>query len=294
MAESDLQVLERPALHRVPSPRPPRWLAGGIAEARRIAMGAAGPVAVAGSQFAASLLLWAHVSAQAFGLFALLILLVQFSQGLSNALVGTPIAVAPRDESRDEHRSACLAAHGLFLAAVAAAVGLVFLVAGERADVPSFVVLAVAANLRWAARAYAIAEERVAASTLSDSLYGLTVAALLGLLFLSGEITAAGVALALAGGHALALVLLSRRFLARQVAALNRASLRHYRRRIWRRQARWSLLGVISTEASSNSHAYVVTWLCGAAAYAPLAFASLFCRPLSIVLTALTRNPGLI
>jgi putative peptidoglycan lipid II flippase len=60
-------------------------------------------------------------------------------------------------------------------------------------------------------------------------------------------------------------------------------------RQVWRRDARWSLTGVITTEATVNCHSYIVTALLGSAAFAPIAATALFIRPITVVINALAE-----
>lgn len=259
------------------------------AEAARLTAGAIGPVAVAGTQFAASMLLWNGGTAAEFGLFSFALLLIQLSFGLSNALVGTPLSVAPGDAEGARDRHACLSAHALYLAAVGVAMAALFWLSGAGWASAGFTALALAANLRWTARAFAIAREDVAASARSDGIYALTAAGSLAVAAQAEQLSMTATTACLIAANMVALAACSRDFLARQVEAVGRPALRRYASAIWPRQSRWALIGVVGTEASSNAHAYLVTWQFGAAVYAPLAFGSLFCRPLTIVLTALTQ-----
>ena len=58
-------------------------------------------------------------------------------------------------------------------------------------------------------------------------------------------------------------------------------------RNTFRDLARWSLLGVVSTEMTVNAHAYLVTLIAGPQSFALLAAGALFLRPVSLFLTAL-------
>jgi len=51
--------------------------------------------------------------------------------------------------------------------------------------------------------------------------------------------------------------------------------------------ARWSALGVVLTEFTANAHAYLVTFIAGPAAFAPLAIGALLMRPVQLVLAAI-------
>jgi hypothetical protein len=57
---------------------------------------------------------------------------------------------------------------------------------------------------------------------------------------------------------------------------------------IWRRMSAWSVLGVVTTEATNNAHAYLITAILGPAALAPLAASMLVTRPVSVISTALS------
>ncbi len=60
-------------------------------------------------------------------------------------------------------------------------------------------------------------------------------------------------------------------------------------RLVWQRDSRWSVVGVIATELTVNSHAYAITILIGPAAFAPIAAAALFIRPVTVLINALNE-----
>jgi O-antigen/teichoic acid export membrane protein len=74
----------------------------------------------------------------------------------------------------------------------------------------------------------------------------------------------------------------------RILSALYRASWQPFRRSL-RQHGRWTLLGVATTEATSNAHAYLVGFFAGPAAFAPIAAVTLFFRPVTILTQALTQ-----
>jgi hypothetical protein len=252
-------------------------------------MGLIGPVSVAGVQFIAAMLLWRAVSPAEFGLFSFAILLIQFSYGLSNALVGTPLSVAPRDTGWQDVLDNCLTVHAIFLCGATLAVFAALWLAGANASLAGFALLAATSNMRWAARSYAIACERLAVSARADCAFAAVALGLLCLGFVTGRISLSSITYSLVAANGIASFAYNRDFLHCQWRAIINPRLRHYRDTIWPNQVRWSLSGVLTSEASSNAHGYLVTALAGAAAFAPLAFASLFWRPLAIFLTAITQ-----
>jgi O-antigen/teichoic acid export membrane protein len=94
------------------------------------------------------------------------------------------------------------------------------------------------------------------------------------------------IAALLAGAASCALIPFGRAHLQRQFTAGVTGWLKPYRS-TFRDLARWSLLGVVSTEMTVNAHAYLVTLIAGPQAFALLAVGALFLRPVSLFLTAL-------
>lgn len=276
------------------SPLPVRQAAGPLHDWRnaltRAALGSAGPLVVAAAQFAAAILVWTFGSAAEFGLFSLLLVFVQLSFGLSNALVGAPLAVIQANADASRKRNAILAVHGLFLAALALlCFGPILFLAASPGQAALFACFAVVANLRWAARAWALAEENIAQSARSDFSYAAATVALIPITVLQNATIVTAVVAALAVANLVSLASTSRAFITAQAQAIASPELQHYRTAIWPEQARWATLGVVTTEASSNAHAYIVAAMFGPAGFAILAFGALFWRPLTVVLSALTQ-----
>lgn len=265
----------------------PTRLHTALAEARRVALGVAGPAGMAAAQFAATMALWGRVSAAEFGLFSFASVLLQLSFGVANALVVTPLSLGGDDPAAHRHR--CLSAHGLHLLAAGAALAAVAIVAGVPGDAPAFAAMAVAANLRWGARGLALADEQVRRSATSDAIFAAALAVGLGLLLVTGRLDSAALAWTMAAANLLALAVGGSTFLRVQWAAIRAPDLLGYRQHVWPRQAGWALGGVATTELASNAQTYAVTGLYGAAAFAPLALGALFCRPLTVFLSALTQ-----
>src|ERR1700742_212563 len=85
--------------------RLPRWrLAGGaFATALRYGISAAGPVAVSGAHFLASLIFLRNLPAREFGLFSFVMVVVSFGMSLNASLITVPLTrhiVTGRDDTR--------------------------------------------------------------------------------------------------------------------------------------------------------------------------------------------------
>lgn len=255
----------------------------------RFGLAIVGPVAVAASNTVLQFAMLKTLQPAAFGLLAFVLGLTQFGFGLSNALVGTPYTL---DANTDRSVTAQLLLTylkgnlvlslfwGLLCFGTAAALGGI----GDAALFGAFEFLAM---VRWFGRSHLYALHRPTRVALSDLAYAVVLLAGAGFGLLHGlsMVLVIGVlcAAALAG-----LLAVGRTFLALQFRDAWRGSLRHYGS-VWREQARWTLVGVVSTEATSNAHSYAVSLIAGPAAFAPIAAASLFIKPISLVITSLTQ-----
>jgi O-antigen/teichoic acid export membrane protein len=141
--------------------------------------------------------------------------------------------------------------------------------------------------LRWFGRAISYAHHKPSGAAVSDLVYAVLVVAGVGATLVVGarlELFGA----VIAGAGLLALIPFGATFLFRhRPIGLGRAFGDY--RPVWKRQSAWTLIGVITTEATSNAHSYIVTLFAGPAAFAPIAVGMLFFRPVNVCITALTQ-----
>ncbi|UIJ46166.1 polysaccharide biosynthesis protein [Sphingomonas cannabina] len=229
-----------------------------------------------------------RLSATEVGTLAFLLVIIQLGYGLSNALVSTPYAIAVNQRSEEEGD------HGFFfplnlllsLAQGLICAGIGWVMAGPLAAA-AFGAAGVVSLLRWFGRATSYAHHRPATAAFSDFVYaGLVTAGVAGTLAFGPRLELFGAVLATAGLVGLAPFGL--RFLARHRPLGLVRAFGDYRE-VWKRQSAWTLIGVITTEATSNAHSYAVTALAGPAAFAPIAVGALFFRPVNVCITALTQ-----
>lgn len=230
-----------------------------------------------------------HLGTSAIGTLAFLLVIIQFGYSLSNALVSTPYTIAVNQSDDAEARSfdfffpmnlMLSVSQGLICAVIAHAT----------AGVGAAVVFGLAGTLsmiRWFGRSNAYAHHAPAHAARSDLAYSATLIA--GLLVA----TRTGADLVVIGGMLVAasvigLLPFGLAYLRRHLAMGPGRAFSAYRP-VWRDQSAWTLVGVLSTEATSNSHSYVVTLLAGPAAFAPVAVGMLFFRPVNVCITALTQ-----
>ncbi|WBQ18447.1 polysaccharide biosynthesis protein [Sphingobium yanoikuyae] len=230
-----------------------------------------------------------HLATTGIGVLAFLLVIIQFGYSLSNALVSTPYTIAV-NQGEDVDRSA----HGFFFPVnllLSLSQGLICAaIAWTTASPQAALVFGLAGTLsliRWFGRSNAYAHHAPMQAARSDIAYAATI--LIGLLVAmrtGADLTGIGtmlVAASLAG-----LLPFGSPYLRRHVAMSPLAALRAYRP-VWKEQSAWTLVGVLSTEATSNAHSYAVTLLAGPTAFAPIAVGMLFFRPVNVCITALTQ-----
>ena len=257
----------------------------------RYALATIGPVGSAGAQFALSLVMLQRLDLGAFGAFSLLLVACQFSWGIWSALFCAPLPVLLAQAAEPQRRGIRLTLLSTSLASAALvglALGAVAWISSGR-PVVAFVVAAYAtvALVRWFARADAYVRGDQPHVVRSDLAYSATLLALVAAMFLTGHgsLTLAFGSLLLAS--AIGLLPLGAAFLADQFLNFRLAHLPHYGR-VLRDYSRWSVIGVITTEATANAHVYLVTLLSGPAALAALAAPQLLTRPINVTINALT------
>lgn len=227
-----------------------------------------------------------RLEAAEIGTLAFLLVIIQFGYSLSNALVSTPYTIAV-NQHEDEDTGFFFRMN--LLLAVAQALlcaGVAWAMAGPAAAA-AFGAAGFFSLIRWFGRANAYAHHNPGGAAMSDILYAGIVVLGVGLtLAIGARLELFGLALAIAG--MLAILPFGLSFIARhRPEALGQAFAAY--RPVWKRQSAWTLIGVISTEATSNSHSYIVTLLAGPAAFAPIAVGMLFFRPVNVCVTALTQ-----
>ena len=228
----------------------------------------------------------ARLSATDIGMLAFAITLIQFGFGLSNALVCAPHSVAAAREGRVGRTVGVLTMIATWLAiAYGAASGAIVAAGTSPLAGVGFGVATALLLVRWFARNDAYIRDRPLEAALSDLAYAVVLGLWsLGTLLLGGDfvqvalgfVVASAAGLLCFGGALGHLIRLT-------------GSVRAYLP-IWRGQASWALVGVATTEATSNAHSYLVTAMLGPAAFAPLGVAVLFLRPLNVCITALTQT----
>lgn len=268
----------------IPAPRKP--LRGTLA---RFGLASMSSAAVSVSHLLVQLVTVRRLEAVEIGTLAFLLVIIQFGYALSNALVSTPYAIEVNHADPEEaHRfdfffpvNFLLAlSQGLLCAVIA------WTMAGPLAAL-TFGAAGFFSLLRWFGRSTSYARHQPLGASYSDGVYASLVVAGLALLMLTHlRIEFIGALLATAGFAAL--FPFGSSFLTRHWPRRLGGALKSYRP-VWKRQSSWTLIGVTTTEATSNAHSYIVTLLAGPAAFAPIAVGMLFFRPVNVCITAITQ-----
>jgi O-antigen/teichoic acid export membrane protein len=272
------------------SPTPPTGLLShGIV---RYALAMIGPVGSAAAQFALSLVLLKLVDSAAFGRFSFLMIASQLSWGVWSALfcAPLPILLATRQgEARDAVRRCLLTASlaGSILA-FAIFVGIVLALGEGWPAALLFAGYAAVSLLRWFARSLAYAAATPLRTAASDIAYSIVVLAGTLLLWLDRTATMPLAGAVLLTGAAVGMLPFGRTYLRQQFGRLSAHDAARYGA-IWREHSGWSLFGVVTTEATANAHAYLVTLILGPTQFAPVAASAIMIRPINVAMNALTE-----
>jgi O-antigen/teichoic acid export membrane protein len=267
--------------------RLPRWrLAGGaFATALRYGVSAAGPVAVSGAHFLASLIFLRNLPAHEFGLFSFVMVVVSFGMSLNVSLISVPIT-RNLVTGETETRPICFQVNWLVCALFAASLFTALLVG--HAPLMEGAMLGLFGGVftfRWFARCFAFVDNRMTAAIRSDFVYSVSLVAGLGVLALTHNVSFTSGSEMLLAAALLALIPFGAAFFRTQFTAMRGNPARYWP--IFRDLTRWSLIGVVLTEVTVNAHAYLVTFISGPSSFALLALGMLLFRPASLMQSAL-------
>ncbi|OLP59019.1 hypothetical protein BJF93_03565 [Xaviernesmea oryzae] len=260
----------------------------GVRTARRFS-GILSSMVYSGSNFLLIFLLQNETSRLEFGIFALSQVFLQLGISVCNALFATPILIYATDRAGwRENFGSFSKANWIFSTLFGGASALIaYQIGGGLLFSVLFFALSAISFIRWFIRSAELAQENYDLAVLADIAYGVLVAGGIGLLFLLNRIDNVSVTVVQIVGCLAAFPLLAQAS-RMSLTTLGSASFRPYLKSL-REHGRWVLLGVLTTEATANAHSYLVGFLLGPVAYAPIAAVTLFYRPVNIVIQAMTQ-----
>jgi O-antigen/teichoic acid export membrane protein len=246
-----------------------------------------GTAMMAAAHFIGSIVVLHNFGKTEFGLYSFMFTAMQLTNGISNAMICAPYSVnAQQSDHTDADEKLYFQVNLLFCSlAGAGAFALGWMVGLWQASL-TFSVWIFFSAIRWFLRNYCFSKEVPLDVFISDFAYSLVFCCgLVLLVIIPNEFLMVGVTAAAA---ALAGLLVNREFLHQQRVSAGFSLLRNYLP-IWKEQSRWALLGVTTTEATANAHAWLVTLWAGPAAFAPIAAAGLFFKPMGLIASAMTQ-----
>jgi hypothetical protein len=261
----------------------------GIGNLFQYGLAVVAPSSASAAHFLVQLVMLSRVGPSEFGAFVFLMVLVQLGYGLSNALVSTPYDVnASQQNPVHETR--------VVLTAVNAVYALLFtlgcigagLMIGAGHWIYLFAVFGGLSMLRWFGRVFCYAHRRPSITAISDLTYAAVLCIAVALMVVTNSFTMEAVSAAFILATIFGTICIGKDFLYEQFIVPFSARPLSYLH-IWQDQARWTLVGVVSTETTANAHSYLVTILAGPAQFAPIGAAALFLRPIMLSMTALSQ-----
>ncbi|WP_099036028.1 hypothetical protein [Lacimicrobium alkaliphilum] len=238
-----------------------------------------------------SLLMIGNVSQEEYGVFALMLVIQSLACGFSNAILNSPLLIVITN-NRENKRDVVWGYQRLnflfclVMALMQLLVSYLLLKNFESAFL--FCFLAFFAVFRWFGRAYLNNCDDNYLVVRSDfsyflfSVFGSSV-----LLFIE-KFEFNNVLLILSISQFISIGFFGQNFIAENLKGMISGKLQNTVEGFLK-QGRFALLGVLSAEATSNSHAYIVSALFGPAAYAPIAAANLVFRPLDVAFSTMTQ-----
>jgi hypothetical protein len=244
---------------------------------------------VSAAHLITQLVLLGHLSAAEFGLFAFLMVMVQFGFGLSNALICTPYTVnLGRGGTSADLDAPYFIANMIFSILFGVTVLAGAFAAGGGSEGYVYALFAVVAMIRWFGRAFNYARLNPTRAAASDIAYALSLIAGVFILSATKNLSTMTASAAFLFAGFFSCLFLGTPFISACLSRLKLKTLAAYRE-VWRTQARWTLLGVVTTESTANIHSYLVTLLVGTSAFAPISAGALFVRPVLLALNSLTQ-----
>lgn len=259
---------------------------------QRYLIAGVGPISAAIAQFVLSLLLLRLLTPAEFGSFSFLLVTSFFTAGIWSALFCAPLPVLLNNTASGEREALVRCIFGINILAAALAC-VMFVGLGLALGLPAgaavlFALYAAVFLLRWFARAYSYATGNRLRTMASDLTYSATLLIGIGVLafwkIASLQLSYAILLFSVVAG----LLPFGLPYLKRQFSSFYPRAFADYLP-IWRKHSGWSLMGIVTTEMTVNSHVYIVTLIAGPAAYAPIAATALMIRPIGVLQNALVE-----
>lgn len=238
-----------------------------------------------------SLLMISKTSQVEYGVFALLLVIQSLANGFSNALLNSPllIVLTGHDEEKAETIYAYHKLNFLYCLLVASIQFVISYALLHDIQVSAlFLFLAFFSTFRWFGRAFLnnCGNNRTVVN--SDFIYTVLIVTCTCLLIYFNVFFLVSVLTVMLLSNLGSSLLFGGDFMFESAKGINCGHIAKAKKGFLT-QGRFAAVGVLSAEATSNSHAYIVTFLFGPAAFATIAAANLLFRPLDVIFSTLTQ-----
>lgn len=249
-----------------------------------------GGIAIAISSLVIALLLLKEDGAEAFAVFSLYQLTWTFSLSASTAILSTSVLNLWSEDGEDSESGikSYFLANTLysFIAALLQAV-IVYISSSSIAAASAYGMATGFGVFRWFIRSFMnIAGENDYVGR-SDAFFSVFSLSLVGIAYLSGFFSLETVGLCLIAANIFSLTFLGSRMWGAYFTGQLKVGLGQF----WagfRKRGGYACVAAVCTDILNNSYAYIITFIYGAAAYAPVAFAYLLYRPAVLAYSTIT------
>lgn len=252
----------------------------------------AGSMGTAASNFLLAAVLIPHLSPEDYGGYSFALVVTQLGFNVSNALTATPMSMDIAQGRLTDERLSIYASASLFVCAIISVFVFLNLFINEIDAHESILMAAVAftALLRWYGRTYCFNVGRRHVALLADFAYAVVLSLGAGYIFWAGSGESLSIAaIAILISNLLSTVIFIKTGFFSSFKNSVFKGLREYIP-IFRVNSSWSLVLVLISEAAVNAHVYLVIYIKGLEAYAPLALALLCWRPFTTVISAMGQS----
>ncbi len=257
--------------------------------AYRYGLSMTGPMAVSAAHFVTSLIVLRSLPPDAFGQFSFVLVVVPFALSGVAALLNAPAAqTRGKDDKAAAEETLVLMKISVLVSLVStvAVFSLMLLAHTSAVAAGWFALYGLFFTQRGFARALANVQADYMRVAVSDIVYAVPLIAGIAALAVGGALNAETGAIVFAVSAICGLAAFGVGYFRRFLHAFAAGRLKDYLP-IWHAVTRWSLAGVVLTEATINAHAYLVTFFVGPHAFGLLSVGALFMRPASLVMSAL-------
>ena len=258
---------------------------------QRYILAISGTAGVSAANFLLSGILLLYTTAESFGIFAFIQVIIALGYGISNALIGSPLMYfINRSETQEQYTTESYFKFNLIFCLVCTFVLFAALYSAMDSTLTAtyFALTAGLLWYRWFGRSYKNTLHQPEKAAMSDISYALTIILGVIILHVNHLITLQNFVLLQLVAAITGVLSLGKNIIITQLNSLTQGSYSTFKQGFLEK-GKHSLLGVITTEATANAHSYIVVAFFGPAAFAPLAAGLLLFRPVPILITTISQ-----